>query len=677
MSLMDIDKNKVANAATRAVQECIDNCPRLKPYIQTDDTIMTWDGEIRIDRTDRHQVGNLFARVPLQIKGTTDTRYDSYRLDREYIEDYQVDGGCVLFVVHVKMINSKYVPLKVLFSALSLNDVNTLLEQKTKTIKVKLKEVPSNPDDFEKELISFANKRTVLPIKNPVEIASLVNRFKNLEEHLDKITDEDLRIEYRSFIKSIKDLNYETIGWRDTFVHLARKVLNYFIQNVKEYDALDLQIELGNYLCQQKLYHLVGNYYSLALEKCREHAKESPIYNVHVAGILSNLAGLHRNNNQLETAESEQEEALEIYIKLAKDNPKAYLANVAKSLNNLAILHKSIKKLGAAETEYQAALDFYRNLSEDNSNTYMADVAMILTNLGILHTNLNDVTAAEEEFNEALEIYIKLVEDNPGTYQAEAATTLNSFAALYVSINKHDVAESKYKAALAIRKKLVKDNPKAYPYQADVAMTLNNLGLLHSGIESEAVEDAKAAENAKAAEDEFHEALETYNNLAEINPDAYSCYVATTLNHLGLLHWKTDQFNIAETELKEALKIHRNLVEDNPDAYLADLAMTLNNLGIVHKYLNLWRIAEDEYNEALEIRQKLAHDNPDAYSVDVAKTLFNKAKLLMLDELRKDNAKQACQEALDILKVMVQKAPQRFNKSVDKIQELLDYINKL
>ena len=160
-------------------------------------------------------------------------------------------------------------------------------------------------------------------------------------------------------------------------------------------------------------------------------------------------------------------------------------------------------------------------------------------------------------------------------------------------------------------------------------------------------------------------------------PDAYSCYVATTLNHLGLLHWKTDQFNIAETELKEALKIHRNLVEDNPDAYLADLAMTLNNLGIVHKYLNLWRIAEDEYNEALEIRQKLAHDNPDAYSVDVAKTLFNKAKLLMLDELRKDNAKQACQEALDILKVMVQKAPQRFNKSVDKVQELLDYINKL
>ena len=246
-----------------------------------------------------------------------------------------------------------------------------------------------------------------------------------------------------------------------------------------------------------------------------------------------------------------------------------------------------------------------------------------------------------------------------------------------MSINKHDVAESKYKAALAIRKKLVKDNPKAYPYQADVAMTLNNLGLLHSGIESETVEDAKAAENAKAAEDEFHEALETYKNLAEINPDAYSCYVATTLNHLGLLHWKTDQFNIAETELKEALKIHRNLVEDNPDAYLADLAMTLNNLGIVHKYLNLWRIAEDEYNEALEIRQKLAHDNPDAYSVDVAKTLFNKAKLLMLDELRKDNAKQACQEALDILKVMVQKAPQRFNKSVDKVQELLDYINKL
>lgn len=667
------DNNKIERAAVRAVEECIDNCPRLEPTLKANDKTKTWDGEIRIDCTDKHQVGNLLARVPLQIKGTTDTSLNSYRLERKYLKEYQADGGCVLFVVHVEKKKSKYNVLKVLYTVLSLNDVNIKLEQKTKTINIKLKRVPTNPDDFENELISFATKRMKLPIENPApsEIASLVNRFTDLENHLDKeVKDDGKKIELRSFIDSIKGLkNDGTYGWRDTFVHLSRIVLNYFIQYVPKYDVLDLQIELGNYLCQQKLYHLVGNYYSLALEKCRKHAKKSPDYNVHVADILNNLAGMHWNNNQLDVAESELEEALRIYIELEKDSPNTYLANIAKTLNNLAILHKSIKRLGAAETEYQAALDIYRKLTEYNSKAYMADVAMILTNLGILHSNINKDTAAEGEFNEALEIYIKLAEDNPNAYQAEAATTLNSFATLYMNLNKYDLAESKYKAALEIRKKIAKDNRKAYPYQADVAMTLNNLGLLHSGLESDAVE------NTKAAEDEFNEALETYINLSEVNHDAYSCYVATTLNHLGLLHWKTDQFSIAETELKEALEIDRKLVEDNQDAYLADLAMTLNNLGIVHKYLNLRRTAEDEYNEALKIRQKLAHANPDTYTADVAKTLFNKAKLLMLDEHRKDDAKQACEEALNILNVMVQKAPQRFNKSVDKVQELLDIIN--
>lgn len=654
---MNIDNNKVERAAVRAVEERIDNCPRLEPSLMTNDKTKSWDGEIRIDCSDKHQVGNLLARVPLQIKGTTDTRHNYYRLEREYLEEYQADGGCVLFVVHVEKINNKYNALKVLYTVLSLNTINTKLEQKAKKISIDLQIFPSNPDDFENELIGFATKRMGLPIENPApsEIASLVNRFTNLENDLDKeVKNEGKRIELRSFIDSIKGLkNDGTYGWRDTFVHLSRIVLNYFIQYVPKYDVLDLQIELGNYLCQQKLYHKVGDFYSLALEKCRERADYK-----HVAGILNNLAILHWNNNQFDVAESELKEALETYIKLDKDSPF-----VARTRNNLAILHKHFDNFDEAEKEYKNALETYRKLAKDNPGTYMADVAMTLNNLGILHRNINYFTAAEDEYKEALEIYIGLAMDNPNVYLADVAKTLNNFAVLHVNLKKYDVADKEYKVALEILRKLAKDNPNAY--QADVAMSLNNLGLFHCDL---ATDDAK---------EEFEEALEAYRKLEAVNPDAYSGYVAKTLNHLGLLYWKKNQYSTAKTIFENALQIQRKLVEDNPEAYLADLATTLNNIGIVNKYLGQRIPAEDAYEEALMIRINLAEDNPDAYLADVAETLFNIALLLMQDKQREGEAKQKCETALNIFTMLTKKSPQRFKNDMDKAQGLLDIINDL
>ena len=308
-----MNTGKIERAATRAVEEYIDLLPQLEPKINSNDKTPIWDGDIYIYDEERQGVKNFLARVPVQVKGTTNTDDDSYRIDREYIKAYHRDSGCVFFMVQE---DKTYKPIRILYAMLSANDVNTKLQRNTQTIKIDLKVVPPDPLDIEKELIKFANERSREPIENPSpkEIAALVNRFKEIEPHLNEVEDKGVKIELKSFLDSIKGLkNDGTVGWRDTFVYLSRKVLDLTIQHVKGYDALDLQFELANYLYCQKLYHLVENYYLQVLEVCRERAKVFPSHMGNVAAILNNLGSLHRDLNKHNTAETEYKDALYIY----------------------------------------------------------------------------------------------------------------------------------------------------------------------------------------------------------------------------------------------------------------------------------------------------------------------------------------------------------------------------
>ena len=610
---------KIEDKAVRAVGDYIDDCPKLKSYCQSNDKTPVWDGDIFIYKSEEeHNVKNIFARVPLQIKGTTNTEDGFYRIEREYIKAYQAERGCVFFMVQED--KETYKPIRILYAMLALEDVNALLQQKTQTIKIDLKEVPANPRDFETELIKFAKKRNREMIDNPApkEIASLVKKFKEIEKHLDEVEDKGARIELKSFIDTIIGLkNDGTVGWRDTFVHLSRKALDLASKHIEGYDFLYLQHDLGLYLHEQKLYHLVEDYYVQSLKELRERATANPdAFLPDVAMTLNNLANLHSDLNRFEMAEKEFKEALEIYRELAKANPDAFLPDVATTLNNLAALHSDLNRFEMAEEEYKEALVIRRKLAEANPDAFLPDVATTLNNLAILHWNLNRFEMAEKEYKEALVIYRKLAEANPDAFLPNVATTLNNLANLHSNLNQFEMAEKEYK-----------------------------------------------------------EALEIYRKLTEANPDAFLLYVAGTLNNLAALHSDLNRFEMAEEEYKEALGIYRKLANANPDAFLPYVATTLNNLAALHNDINRFEMAELEYKEALEIYRKLAKANPDAFLPNVGGTLFNIA-LLRMREHRKDEAKKACEEALEIYKTMAKKAPQKWNKNVDKAEQLLDFINE-
>ena len=145
--------NKIERAAVRAVEGYLDECLKLEPCISKADKNKIWDGVINIFDKEDQKISQFFAQVPLQVKGTESSKdINSFRLGSDYIKGYKKVGGTAFFLVQKGT-------GKVYYALLSVEDIDILLKQTTKTIKIDLQEVPTNPLDFEKELYEFAANR--------------------------------------------------------------------------------------------------------------------------------------------------------------------------------------------------------------------------------------------------------------------------------------------------------------------------------------------------------------------------------------------------------------------------------------------------------------------------------------------------------------------------------------
>ena len=267
-----MNNNKIERAAIRSVEEYIDKCPKLEPFIYSNDKTPIWDGDIYIyDNANTHSVKHFLNRTPLQVKGTTNCEDEAFSIEREYIEGFKADRGCVFFLVQ----ESKET-CKILFSLLSMNEIDTLLESSNKTIRIPLDIVPDDSQIFEQKIIKFAERRAKEKLENlsPVEIKTLVNEFKKIKQQLGKIEKEADKYEIESLINSIENLDDEgTTGWRDKFIYYSYKAIELASQSIKGYDFIGLRINLGVFCYNQKNYHLAEEYYKKSQDEIYEHKK--------------------------------------------------------------------------------------------------------------------------------------------------------------------------------------------------------------------------------------------------------------------------------------------------------------------------------------------------------------------------------------------------------------------
>ena len=677
-----MNNNKIERAAIRAVEDYIDKCPRFDSYISSNDKTPIWDGDIFIySGEDSHSVRNFQYRIPLQVKGTTKSGDDCYRIEREYLEGFKSDRGCVFFLVQEDQGNNR-----VLYSILTLRDLEVLLKGTSETISIRLNNIQDDHALFEQEIIEFARARSKGIIENtiPKEVFSLVNDFKLLKEHLAIIEDTSDQYDIESLINSIESLKTDgTVGWRDKFIYYSNKALQ-LIDNIRfEHDYSTLMFRFGVYLLNQGIYHLSEEYLvrSLALNQTNDKTLNNQSRIIH-ANILSNLGYLHSCLDRNGEAEEELLKAVDEMKTLHKldkdvlgqqlastlnnlallrsrqnrflDSEKGFkealtyitdntenvisdsyknLSLIATILNNLANLYNKYNQPDTAESKYREALNIYNRLLQKSSD-YMSDKAMILNNLASLHDVNKNYCDAEKEYKEAFDIYQELAKHNPDVYLSSLATTLNNIAILHKTTFSFKESEAEFKEALCILKKLSNKYPDAYLNH--VADTLNNLANLHSSIHE-----------WNKSGIEYTEALNIYRKLAKTNANIYNCYILGSLCNLVLLHTVENRDSGVDDEIQEILVLYWSAPEMIPDSFLSRMLNALHDTSIVYYNQKKFDRAENVFQEIMKICRTLIKINPGQYSEHGINTLCNLASI-HLANTKVQRAEDEMNEALSI-----------------------------
>ena len=103
---------------------------------------------------------------------------------------------------------------------------------------------------------------------------------------------------------------------------------------------------------------------------------------------------------------------------------------MATTLNNLGTVQSDLGEPEAAKESYNEALEIYRRLAKENPAAYDQYVATTLNNLGTVQSDLGEQEAAKESYNEALEIYLLLAIRWPAAFGRNLRIVLRNYTNL-------------------------------------------------------------------------------------------------------------------------------------------------------------------------------------------------------------------------------------------------------
>lgn len=321
------------------------------------------------------------------------------------------------------------------------------------------------------------------------------------------------------------------------------------------------------------------------------------------------------------------QEALELYRKLSKRNPRVYKPYIAATLNQLGLIFQKNGKIDSAQRYYSGALKIYRQLAKYLPREYQPNVAMVLNNLGNLYNDANDHKRTKQYYSEALRLYRQLARQAPHVYQPHLASALNNVAIQLKKEDRLEEAKRYYEEALEIKRNLSQENPQAY--LPSIALTLNNLAIL-----------LKKMGQLQQARGYYEQSLQIKRKLALQKPLVYLPSIAITLNNLGALLMKTDELAAAQAHYEEAIGIYRELVTQRPESYRPAIAMLLINLALLYHRQRQYTEAIAAYKEGMELKRHLAEQYPAVYELDYAEGILLGNTILGYSLSRVRTAKQ-------------------------------------
>lgn len=331
-----MDKSKIEREAVFSVSSYINRCPGLVPYINYNDKTPMWDGSIFIYNDDKIKNDNFYGIVDVQIKGTEakhtkeedidkgtevkpteEDKPQKYYIKKSNLNAYEKEGGVLFFLVIVDV--HDYNANKIYYKFL---DTKTLDDLK----KMDQDKPPIKLDPIQK-YSEFSNIIRDFYDSTPSSLSSSIKIFTKQMLDNPKIIklESDYFTALNTVINKLKNISGKGIP--------PEKVETILKEALEAFDILDI--------------------------KC-----DYPEYKLIRAKILSDLAGLHNNQNNFEQSLIEINESVQIIQDLAKTDPDRYNENLAKGMSNYAEILEKAGNMKEAKKSIEKAKKLFEDLRE-------------------------------------------------------------------------------------------------------------------------------------------------------------------------------------------------------------------------------------------------------------------------------------------------------------------------
>lgn len=156
-----MDSSKIEGKAVRYVKEILDDCPLLSSSdVKEGDKEISWDGFVKIYKSEQLTKDNLLGRVFVQIKGqivneTELTKeYISYQATVADLNNYLNDGGIIYFVVYIVPSGARKIFYETL-TVVKLKDYLKRTKKRQASKSISLKALPMDISAIETIFVNF------------------------------------------------------------------------------------------------------------------------------------------------------------------------------------------------------------------------------------------------------------------------------------------------------------------------------------------------------------------------------------------------------------------------------------------------------------------------------------------------------------------------------------------
>jgi tetratricopeptide (TPR) repeat protein len=313
------------------------------------------------------------------------------------------------------------------------------------------------------------------------------------------------------------------------------------------------------------------------------------------------------------------------------------------------------EKRTEAEADYRQAIKILEGVvADDPHETARQNLAESHHDLGHMLILMGRHKEAEAELRQALGYREKLVADFPNhpVNRQKLAESHGMLSAYWDNLGEHEKAKAALAQALEIQERLVDEFPEEMTYADNLAVSLNELGNLHS----------QPFEEFDKAEEVYRKAIRIQEKLIAVFPTVpgYKHSLANTYGNLGIALQGQRKLQESEVAFREALGLRQKLAAAFPavPGHQSLLAGAFVNLGNVLCQLGQREEGETAYRAALEIHGRITSNGPDSQDHQIQLGgLYCNFGFLLLESGKPEQAFESLQNAVARLEGVLAKEP--------------------